>query len=128
MIDKYYRFNPKLFLKSFQYAFAGVHYAIMHNQNLRFHIAAAIIVILASIFFKVTPFEMGILGVMIVLVIASEMINTAIEQMVDLITREHRQEAKIAKDVAAGMVLVAAVGSIIVGILIFTPYILKLFR
>lgn len=128
MLDKYYRFNPTLFIKSFSYAFEGVHYAIVHNQNLRFHIIIAILVVLASIFFHVTPFEMGILGVMIVLVIASEMINTAIEQMVDLITKEHREEAKIAKDVAAGMVLVAAMGSIIVGILIFVPHILKLFR
>ncbi|MGI0059541.1 MAG: diacylglycerol kinase family protein, partial [Nitrosotalea sp.] len=87
----------------------------------------AILVILASIFFHVDPFEMGILGVMILLVIASEMINTAIEQMVDLITKEHRQEAKVAKDVAAGMVLVAAVGSVIVGILIFVPHIRLLF-
>lgn len=128
MIDKYYRFSLKLFLKSFQYAFAGVYFTIVHNQNMRVHITAALVAILLSIFFKITPFEMGILGVMIVLVISAEMINTAVEQMVDLITKEHRQEAKIAKDVAAGMVLVTAVGSIIVGILIFVPHILKLFR
>lgn len=128
MIDKYYRFRWDLFKKSFRYAWAGVHYAIVHNQNLRIHITVALVVILASILFKVTPFEMGILGVMIVLVISAEMINTAIEQMVDLITKEHRQEAKIAKDVAAGMVLVTAAGSIIVGILIFVPHILHLFK
>lgn len=128
MIDKYYRFNAKLLIMSFKYAFEGLHYAIVHNQNLRIHISIAILVVLASIFFKVNPFEMGILGVMIVLVIASEMINTAIEQMVDLITREHRQEAKIAKDVSAGMVLVTAMGSIIVGVLVFLPHILRLFR
>lgn len=70
---------------------------------------------------------MGILGVMILVVISSEMINTSIEQMTDLITKEHREEAGIAKDVAAGMVLVAAVGSVIIGSIIFTPYVLKLF-
>ena len=129
MLDKYYyRFRPKLFIQSFCYAFVGVRYAIAHNQNLRIHIVFAISVIILSIFFKVTPFEMGILGIMILLVISAEMINTSIEQMVDLITKEHRQEAKIAKDVAAGMVLMTAVGSIVVGILIFLPHILKLFR
>lgn len=128
MIDRFYRFQPKLLLKSFQYAFEGVVYAVVHNQNLRIHIAIALVVMLASIFFRVNPFEMGILGVTILLVISAEMINTAIEQMVDLITKEHRQEAKIAKDVSAGMVLVTAVGSIIVGFLIFLPHILKLFR
>jgi diacylglycerol kinase (ATP) len=53
------------------------------------------------------------------------MINTSLEEMVNLITQEHRKEAKIAKDVAAGMVLIAAIGSVIVGIFIFAPYILK---
>lgn len=115
----------KSLLKSFGYAFEGVLHAIKNNRNLRIHFAAGLIVIAVSIFFHVTPFEMGILGIMILLVILSEMINTAIEEMVNLITQEHRKEAKIAKDVAAGMVLIAAVGSVIAGILIFTPYILK---
>ncbi|MGH7245367.1 MAG: diacylglycerol kinase family protein [Candidatus Levyibacteriota bacterium] len=127
MLNKNYFFSISILIKSFKYAFEGVWYAIKYNQNLRVHIVVAILVILASIFFHVDPFEMGILGVMILLVIASEMINTAIEQMVDLITKEHRQEAKVAKDVAAGMVLVAAVGSVIVGILIFVPHIRLLF-
>lgn len=128
MLDKYYRFRPRLLVRSFSYAFAGVHYAVVHNQNMRIHITVAFVVMLASVFFRVNAFEMGILGVMILLVISAEMINTAIEEMVDLITKEHRQEAKIAKDVAAGMVLVTAGGSVIVGFLIFLPHILKLFR
>ncbi len=102
-------------------------YALKENQNLRIHFIVAFFVALAAIFFKVNGFEMGILGVIILLVIAAEMINSAIEQMVDLITTEHRKEAQIAKDVAAGMVLVTATGSVIVGILIFAPHILKLF-
>jgi diacylglycerol kinase len=71
---------------------------------------------------------MGILGVMILLVICAEMINTAIEEVVNLLTNEHRLEAKIAKDVSAGMVLLTAIGSAIVGFLVFTPYILKFFK
>lgn len=113
---------------SFRFAFKGLFWALRHNQNLRIHFAVAILVIIASIYFQVNAFEMGILGVMILLVIASEMINTSIEEIANLVTREHREEAKTAKDVAAGMVLVAALGSIIVGVLIFTPYIIKLFR
>ena len=114
-------------IKSFGYAFQGFWHALRFNRNLRIHLAIALAVIALSIYFHVTPFEMGILGVMILLVISSEMINTAIEEMVNLITQEHKREAKIAKDVAAGMVLVASVGSVIVGFLIFIPYILKLF-
>lgn len=119
--------NLTRFFNSFAHAFQGVMYAFHHDQNLRIHFFAAILVIIASIFFRVSAFEMGILGIMILLVICTEMINSAIEKMVDLITTEHREEAKIAKDVAAGMVLLTVVGSIIVGILIFVPHILKMF-
>ncbi len=80
-----------------------------------------------GIYFRINRYEMSILGMVILLVISSEMINTAIEEMVNLITSERKKEAKIAKDVAAGMVLVAAVGAAIIGSLIFTPYVLKLF-
>lgn len=119
--------NHKTLLNSFTYSFEGVFHVIRYNQNMRIHIIAAILVIIASVIFKVTPFEMGILGIMILLVIMAEMINTAIEEMVDLIVTEHKRQAKIAKDVASGMVLVTAIGSVIVGILIFVPHILNLF-
>lgn len=101
-------------------------YALKYNQNLRIHFLIAILVTLLSIYFDINPFEMGILGITILLVIATEMLNTSIEQMVDLITTEHRKEAKIAKDVAAGMVLLTAAGSVIVGVLIFLPHIFRL--
>lgn len=120
--------NLKLLLKSFTYAFEGVIHALKSDQNLRIHFVIAAIVIGVSLYFRVTPFEMGILGVMILLVIITEMINTAIEKMVDLITKEHHAEAKIAKDVSSGMVFVAAFGSVIIGLLIFLPYVLRMFR
>ncbi len=120
--------DNKALVKSFKYALEGIYFALSHNQNLRIAFVGAVLVIVASILFKVTAFEMGILGVMILLVVCAEMINTAIEEMVNLITNEHRREAKIAKDVSAGMVFLTLTGSIIVGILIFLPYVLKLFR
>lgn len=126
MIDKkhWFYFNPILFFRhSLPYAAYGIWFAIKYNQNMRFHILVGLIVVIASIFFRVTPFEMGILGVMILLVLCTEMINTAIEEMANLITKEHREEARIAKDVGAGMVLLTAMGSIIVAILIFVPHI-----
>lgn len=117
----------KSLIRSFGYAFEGILHAFSNNRNLRIHFFAALVVILAGIFFHLTSLEMGILGVIILLVIVGEMINTAIEEMVNLITSEHRKEAKIAKDVAAGMVLIAAIGSVIIGFLIFIPYVLRLF-
>lgn len=113
-------------MKSFGYAIEGINYALKYNQNLRIHFIAGFLVIIASLILHVNAFQMGILGVMILLVISTEMINTAIEKMTDLIKKEHSEEAKIAKDVAAGMVLVVSLGSIIVGILVFLPYVLEL--
>lgn len=129
MLDKkaHWSFNPVRWVVSFRFALAGVWWGLKYNQNLRFHFAAAIAVIILSIFFHINAFEMGVLGVMILVVIVSEMMNTVIEEMVDLIVQEHRQQAKIAKDVAAGMVLVSAAGSIIVGFLVFGPHIYKFF-
>jgi len=114
--------EPKRLAKSFHYALQGIHYAFRNQQNVRIHLIIGIIVIAAALFFRVNPFEMGIISVMILLVIATEMVNTAIEMMVDLITKEHREEAKIAKDVASGMVLITVLGAVIVGLLIFLPY------
>jgi diacylglycerol kinase (ATP) len=121
-------FDLKKFLKSFKYAFEGIHYAFKNDQNLLAHILVAFLVINVSMALKVTPFEMGILGLTIMMVIVAEMVNSAIEKMVDLITKEHRQEAKIAKDVSAGMVLLTAFAAAIIGSLIFIPYLLRLFR
>ena len=115
-------------LDSFKYAFQGIYFAIKYNRNIRIHFLAAILVIIASLILRVNAFEMGILGVMILLVICAEMINTAIEEMVNLLVQEHRKEAKIAKDVSAGMVLLTAMGSVIVGVLIFVPHVIRLLK
>lgn len=113
---------------SFRYAFAGLWLAISENQNLRIHFVAACIVAILGVVFRIDSFELGILGLTILLVIAAEMVNTSIEEVVDLVTSEHRQDAKRAKDVAAGMVLVTATGAIIIGLLIFIPHIFAVFR
>lgn len=114
----------KNLLASFKYASMGIYFAFRDNLNIKIHFLAAIMVIVLSIYFNVSHLEKIILGLVTLMVIAAEMINTAIEEMVNLITTEHREQARIAKDVAAGMVLLTAVGAAVVGILIFSPYIL----
>lgn len=115
----------KKFRKSFHFAVAGIDYALNSDQNLVIHFIVACIVIIASIVLEVSSFEMAILGLTILLVITTEMLNTSIEKVTDLVTKEHRMDAKIAKDVASGMVLLVATGSMIIGVLIFLPHILK---
>ena len=106
----------------------GIRFIFKRDQNIRIHVLVALLVIFFSLVLDVNPFEMGILGIMILFVIVTEMINSVIENMVDLITKEHHEEAKRAKDVSAGMVLLTASGSIIIGVLIFLPHILRLFN
>lgn len=120
--------SGRRFVKSFKYAFEGIHYAFKNDQNLLFHLLVAFLVINVSIALKVSHYEMGILGLTMMMVIMAEMVNSAIEKMVDLITKEHRTEAKIAKDVAAGMVLVTAIAAVVIGSLILFPYFIKLFH
>lgn len=114
--------NIKKLLKSFTYAFYGINYALNSDQNLIIHFIVAMIVFAAGIILQVTPNEMAILGLTILVVITAEMINTALEKTVDLVTREHRIEAKIAKDISSGMVLISAIGAIIIGLIIFIPH------
>ena len=111
---------------SFGFALSGIVHAFRNNRNLKIHLLLAILVIIASFLLNLTRVEKLIVLVMIVLVFSAEMVNTALEEMTDLITDEHRQEAKVAKDVAAGMVLIAALGALIVGIVIFAPYFIEL--
>lgn len=113
---------------SFGFALSGIVHAFRNNRNLKIHLLLAILVIIASFLLNLTRVEKLIVLVMIVLVFSAEMVNTALEEMTDLITDEHRQEAKAAKDVAAGMVLIAALGAIIVGIVIFAPYVFRLIQ
>jgi len=112
---------------SVRYASEGIWHALKNNRNLRIAYIAAVLVVVLGLYFQVTTIEMIILLITILLVILTEMINTSIEEMVNLITVEHRAEAKIAKDVSAGMVLTAVIGSVVLGVYVFAPYILKLF-
>jgi len=109
---------------SFKTALDGIGWAVRTQPNFRVHIVLSLLALLGGWFFRVTMTEMLILIFMIILGLSAEMINTAIESMTDLITREWRQEAKIAKDVSAGMMLITAVGALVVAAVIFVPYIL----
>ncbi len=108
---------------SFKNAFAGLIWAVKTQPNFRVHMVISLIVISMSIYFQITAVEKVILLFTILLGLSGEMINTALESMTDLITKEWRQEAKIAKDVAAGMMLLIAMGAVVIGAVIFLPYV-----
>ena len=112
--------NARKFFKSFRYAVQGILTATK-EQNLRFHILSAVIVVLAGFLTGLSITEWVILTIVIALVIGAELFNSAIERVVDLASPEIHPLAKQAKDMAAGAVLVFAVASVIIGLLIFLP-------
>ena len=109
-----------------------MHFQVSHGHfktqpNFRIHILLSLLVILGAFFFQIEKIEFIVLAFAIVLGFTSEMLNTAVEAMTDLITTEWKTEAKIAKDVAAGMMLLTAVGTTLIALVVFYPYIMKVF-
>lgn len=108
-------------LASFKYALSGIRFCINNERNMKIHLIAAAIVILLAWQLKISSTEVVVLVLTIMMVFVAEMINTAIEKVVDLISPQYHYLAKVAKDVAAGAVLVAALGAILIGCILFYP-------
>ncbi len=110
--------------KSFGYAFEGVKTAFKREPNFRLHIIIALAVLTLGILLRLSLIEWLILTYTIFFVIVLELLNTAIEALVNLVSPNIQPEAKVAKDVSAAMVFVAAILAIIIGIMLFAPKIL----
>lgn len=106
---------------SFKNAFTGLKWALTTQPNFRIHLSLSILVILIGWYVQLTPIEWVMIAFTIILGLSAEMINTSIEAMCDAIITVWRKEIKVAKDVAAGMMLTVAFGSIIVAGLILLP-------
>lgn len=105
--------------KAFNAAIEGILYTFKSERNMKIHYCLAVAVLIISLFFDLTKVEMLLLTFAISLVVISEMFNTAIEKTIDMITEEYNSLAKIAKDVAAGGVLIATLNSVVVGYILF---------
>jgi diacylglycerol kinase len=115
----------KKFLLGFKFAFEGIWYVIRTQLNMRVHIGLGSVLIIVGLIFGVSLLEWAILFGMMGLVFALEIVNTAIENAIDLVTKEYHPKAKIAKDAAAGAVLIAAIFAVCVALFIFVPRFLK---
>ena len=109
-------------VKSFYYAISGLLTALRLGRNIKVHCLAALVVIVAGMIVGLHLIEWAILVVMIAQVMTAELINSALEFVVDLVSPHYHTLAKYAKDIAAGAVLLSASAAIIVGGLIFWPY------
>jgi diacylglycerol kinase len=112
----------KGFLKSFVFAVQGILTSLREHRNLKVQVVIGIITVGAGFYFRITAIEWSIVLLTIGLVIGLELINTAIEKVVDLITKEWHPLAGKAKDMAAGAVLVASILAVIIGVIIFRKY------
>lgn len=115
----------KNIISSFSHAYDGIKAAIVQEKNMHIHLLMATLVIFAGAFFEISYTEWLICILLIGLVISFELINTAIESVVDMITTEENKYAKAAKDTAAGAVLVIATISAIIGTIIFLPKVIE---
>ncbi len=114
--------------KSFGYALNGLKGIILQERNFKIQLLIGTLAVILGFVLNLSLPEWLDLVIVITLVLIFELINTSIEEMVDLVSPEVQEKARIAKDVAAGTVLVAAIGSVIVGTMLFLPKILSLFK
>ena len=111
--------------KSFKFAFNGLETAFTRGRNFRIQILLGTISIILGVAYKISNFEWLSLILIVASVLILELINTSIESIVNIVSPEIREEAKVAKDVSAAGVLIASIASIFIGAIIFIP---KIFR
>jgi len=113
--------SPKNRLNSFKYAFKGIAVMFLEEPNFRIHFLAACTAVLFGVIFDLTSLEWILVTIVIGFVLVSEIFNAAIERIADFVSPEHNKIVGITKDLCAAMVLVAAIVSVIVGLIIFVP-------
>lgn len=118
----------KKIINSFKYAFEGIKSSLRTERNMKIHFSMMILVIVAGILLGISTYEWMICIILFGMVIGGELVNTAIEEVTDLVTTEINPKAKLAKDIAAGAVLIMAITSAIIGFIIFIPKIVLLFK
>ena len=112
--------------KSFGYAFEGIRTGIRKERNMKIHCMVAALVVIAGLILGISVTEWCICLGLFGMVMALELVNTAVEAVVDLVTEERKPLAKIAKDTAAGAVLFTAIMAVIIGCIIFIPHFIAL--
>lgn len=109
-------------------AIEGVIYSVKTQRHMRYHLLAALCALLVSLLVNISREEFILLSMAIILVLVTEMLNTALEVTIDMISAEFHPNAKIAKDIAAGVVLVASIGAVILAYLILYPALRETFH
>ncbi len=118
----------KRFIKSFKYSGEGIRYAFYHEQNIIVMLIMGIIAIILGLVFNISYLERLVIMLLIGMILSLELMNTAIEAVVNLHDGDKKSEyGKVAKDCASGAVSVASIFALIIGLIIFLPHIIRLF-
>ena len=119
------KFSIRKRIKSFGYAFAGIKVMLREEHNARIHVVAAVVAMALGLLFGITPGEWTAVVIVIAMVFAAEAVNSAIERTADFVKAERDDRKRDIKDLAAGAVLLCAIGAAVVGIIIFLPYLIS---
>ena len=119
-MDRVTKRRPQNLLESFNFAFEGIIHVLRTQRNLRIHFAIAVGVLVTALIVDVTKIELIALLLSVTFVLIAEMLNTAVEAAIDIATTSFDPMAKLAKDIAAGAVLIAAINAIAVGYIVFS--------
>ena len=114
------------FINSWKYSIDGLKYAYTHEQSLLLHITLSVIALIMGIYFNITATQWIFLVIVLSLLMVTELLNTAIEATVDLVTEEYHPMAKVAKDCGSAAALVGTLLASVVGAYVFLPHIIKL--
>jgi diacylglycerol kinase (ATP) len=118
----------KRWIESANNAIEGILFAAKTQRHLRYHFYAAIFVLILSFILGIKKVDFLIVSIAVIIVLLAEMLNTAIEFLVDMVSPEYNEKARWVKDIAAGAVLITAFGAAVLGYFILSPYIVKVFE
>lgn len=125
---KFIKNETKKIEDSFKHAYEGIISSFKSERNMKIHFTLMILVILLGVILKINTYEWLICLILFGLIISLELVNTAIETVVDMVMPKIDERAKLAKDIAAGAVLASAIAAVIIGVTIFLPKIIYLFK
>jgi len=120
-------FNTKLLKRSFKDAYRGLIYTFRYEQNFRIEVIIAVLVLFATFYFPLSLGQRIVILVIVFSILILEIINSLLERLIDFLKPKIDRTAGIIKDMAAGALLLAVIASVIIGVMIFYPYIKQLF-
>ncbi|MDF2461699.1 MAG: hypothetical protein K0S68_1102 [Candidatus Saccharibacteria bacterium] len=125
-VERVHPYIQRGFMPGVKHAWHGVMHVIKHEKNARIHLAFAALALITGVVLNISKAELAAVFFVVIIVFLAEIINTAIERILDLVEPRENGKVKIIKDMSAGAVLVASVGAIMMGVAIFVPAIVRL--